>query len=1008
MKKSIFVSSTFKDFQVERELILRRVEKEINDELQNENIGVNFVDLRWGIDTQEGGLKKVITFCIDYVNQSKPYFLILLGDSYGSLVSKDLLKPIYTINNLKYDGKEKSVTEVEIESSLLFEGDNERKIVLKREITNLNKEESSLYFDKENHEKLDNLKEKILSVIDDKNVYSYKAHLEGDTIVIDNEERFVEFLKSSIVQMIRNDFKEFSKNQFDYEIDRLNASYVEGKEIYEIKNNIYDSINNEERYYIIQGNPGIGKSSVASRLKSLIKEDNNEAILYLLEEDKDLIDLEIIVQKMLKEINVLAPDVFEALQQLDKNKKYFFIIDSSDQIVDGNQFEIFTNPNVIPDNVYFVMLVTNSENYEYDYELKELEEDDISRIIENELKLNQKQVPQSFLYYLNKNLNRLQHFRNPSLLSLFINDLCHLSINEYEVLGRREDFMSSLSALFMYKLDSFPKSIDEYLDQISEEALLVFQLLALSNEGLDEEDIRSITWDLRDTYDVGLIRSVIFEFNRIIKKLDNGKYIISNKLVKDAVLKSLNEKEIKFARYQIISSIGARISKLSYPVVKEIIYQYFLLEDYEGLASIISVAYGIFNEVEKLKLGRYLQILSKEVSVNKCEDTYLQISERKIGRANAFLVNYALNDLSDVYIENSLELFSNLYKDIENQDKKYDSQVTYYYISSLISNLKFKESYNLFQSSYKKYLNYGIFVKQLKVNGYQFDPSVGQTILQVCPLILEDKKKYGYLPINDIDLYDLVETIVLAEGNMLSYPQESFDILFKLIHEYYLDKEKRNSIYKQTMNMLKYLSLVSNGKFVYPYDEIDEFFVENNTLTYSRECAKSTKHLLINEYIHYMNDEEVTSDNLINIFDTLFENETEMSINDYLITYKIFNVLSLMEELDYEFLIDVFLMYSNHLGKYFKLSLENSIINVKYLNSILNVTYYSYLFRNKEKVAEGLTLLKEYINIMKRKYSIDRFNNFFNSEVKYYFMDIEGLEQDKEFERFIYSFLAKI
>ena len=117
MKKEIFVSSTFKDFQVERELLLKEVQQEINTFLSSKHLGINFIDLRWGIDTNKGGLETVITFCIDYVNQTKPYLIILLGDSYGSLVNKELLGPIYNSNKLNYDGKEKSVTEVEIESS---------------------------------------------------------------------------------------------------------------------------------------------------------------------------------------------------------------------------------------------------------------------------------------------------------------------------------------------------------------------------------------------------------------------------------------------------------------------------------------------------------------------------------------------------------------------------------------------------------------------------------------------------------------------------------------------------------------------------------------------------------------------------------------------------------------------------------------------------------------------------------------------------------------------------
>ena len=246
MRKSIFVSSTFKDFQVERELIFRKIEKEINEELQKKNIGVNFVDLRWGIDTEEGGLKKVITFCIDYVNKSKPYILIMLGDSYGSLVSKDLLEPIYNINNLNYDGKDKSVTEVEIESSLLFEGDNQRKIVINRRITNLDRSNSSIYYDKENHSKLEKLKEKILNVIDKENVYSYDAHLENDKLVIDNPSRFEYFIKNKIIKLIEEDYSKYQNDKFIERVESHSKSFAGREEVETIKKEIYECFEQKE------------------------------------------------------------------------------------------------------------------------------------------------------------------------------------------------------------------------------------------------------------------------------------------------------------------------------------------------------------------------------------------------------------------------------------------------------------------------------------------------------------------------------------------------------------------------------------------------------------------------------------------------------------------------------------------------------------------------------------------------------------------------------------------
>ena len=80
MHKSIFVSSTFRDFQTERNLIQNQVELQVNERLRE--IRVSFVDLRWGIDTtNESGLDKVVSICIEEVLNSYPYYIIMLGDT---------------------------------------------------------------------------------------------------------------------------------------------------------------------------------------------------------------------------------------------------------------------------------------------------------------------------------------------------------------------------------------------------------------------------------------------------------------------------------------------------------------------------------------------------------------------------------------------------------------------------------------------------------------------------------------------------------------------------------------------------------------------------------------------------------------------------------------------------------------------------------------------------------------------------------------------------------------
>ena len=49
--KSVFISSTFKDMQAERDLLQRTVFPRLRKALMEYGENVNFLDLRWGVDT---------------------------------------------------------------------------------------------------------------------------------------------------------------------------------------------------------------------------------------------------------------------------------------------------------------------------------------------------------------------------------------------------------------------------------------------------------------------------------------------------------------------------------------------------------------------------------------------------------------------------------------------------------------------------------------------------------------------------------------------------------------------------------------------------------------------------------------------------------------------------------------------------------------------------------------------------------------------------------------------
>lgn len=121
----VFISSTFQDMEPERAYLVRKVFPELR--LHAEKRGINFipVDLRWGITDEEARSGKVLEICLYEIDNSRPFFIGLLGDRYGWCPDEDELK-----NNVRLIEKwgdwlpedvrsELSITEIEMQYGVL-------------------------------------------------------------------------------------------------------------------------------------------------------------------------------------------------------------------------------------------------------------------------------------------------------------------------------------------------------------------------------------------------------------------------------------------------------------------------------------------------------------------------------------------------------------------------------------------------------------------------------------------------------------------------------------------------------------------------------------------------------------------------------------------------------------------------------------------------------------------------------------------------------------------------
>jgi tetratricopeptide (TPR) repeat protein len=82
----VFISSTFKDMEVERNYLLGTIFPEIAQACRERGVGFTEIDLRWGVTEEEVKNGRAVEICLQEIDRCReypPFFLGLLGERYG-------------------------------------------------------------------------------------------------------------------------------------------------------------------------------------------------------------------------------------------------------------------------------------------------------------------------------------------------------------------------------------------------------------------------------------------------------------------------------------------------------------------------------------------------------------------------------------------------------------------------------------------------------------------------------------------------------------------------------------------------------------------------------------------------------------------------------------------------------------------------------------------------------------------------------------------------------------
>ncbi len=232
---NIFISSTFKDMDSERDIIKMNVMPALNAHYRSQHIEIQPIDLRMGVNTEkmreEQSAQKVLSVCAEGIDSARPFFIGLVGARYGWIPPIEQWKQFVSKlseedRKLMSDTYGKSVTELEIVYGALTKHslNESHTLFFMRDEASYDKVPKSKLqqyceTDEENIKKLNELRDKIKSTIKnngghDDRVFSY--HVDYDEEIdefVDTNEDFQKLLFNQLKAIIDSEIESEKKEE---------------------------------------------------------------------------------------------------------------------------------------------------------------------------------------------------------------------------------------------------------------------------------------------------------------------------------------------------------------------------------------------------------------------------------------------------------------------------------------------------------------------------------------------------------------------------------------------------------------------------------------------------------------------------------------------------------------------------------------------------------------------------------------------------------------------------
>ena len=668
----IFISSTFRDMMQERDYLITRIFPALRRYCEDRDISLFELDLRWGVTQEESENQMAFKICLNEVDNTKPFFIGLLGERYGWVPDEKTIEQMKPTNVFEeYEWlltemkKKKSITEVEMQEGAFLPGKDE-------EIN------AYFYFRSPKMNTLDEHREEKGS--------------HGETMLselkerIRNNSKYDTYEYESIEQLghqVEEDFKALVDKLFpeqghlsDFEKERLQQHvYLKSKTRAYIENPAWLSfldnfLQSNESMAAITGESGMGKCALLANwiVKRINQNVFNEKVLYhFIGVSQSEGDYCKIIQRLMEEVRFIynhpkkqkdtqttsllnndyqnPADLIKELQDLllsiPKDQKLIIALDSLDRLIDADNCKML---NWIPEVSSNIKIICSSMSNDKCIEALTRRTKTILNLTAPSLE-TRKNIIQKYFEKFSKKLAAQQinkiisdkKSENPLVLLAILDDL--RVFGNFDIFDKQiEDRLSQESNEALFYL--FLRNIESIFNDNGKKNTVkdILSVIALSRRGLTETEIVNIS-QVPKLYWSHLSNCMSAHLLTI-----NGVVTFSGSIMLNAVKnRYLKDADAQQHYRNAISSYMETSEEVSFNrKCEELPFQLFVLKEWDKLYNFLldHNKFSFVFDKDKFELGNYWRALRETDADRYTMEIYLEPIKTKNKDEEIELVNF--------------------------------------------------------------------------------------------------------------------------------------------------------------------------------------------------------------------------------------------------------------------------------------------------------------------------------------------------------------------------------